>query len=335
MKNKSNVPIKKKKIKFINCNYILKFCTLIIIFLLTHKIFEQNGINLNKKNLFLNSNNKYEHFCCFCAMGKKENLYSRELISYYMNIGVDKFIFGDNNFPETEKLADVLQDYIDNGIVDILDLFGSSIDQAEFYDKIYEKYKNQCAWLTFFDFDEYLVMYSGKRKKVGLKKFLSNPNFNKCEAIQFNWLIYDDNGLVYYDKRTSIERFTKPIYDSSDNKFVKSIIRGNINKKVFIPGQAYHQPNREIKLCNSLGEKVIFSSFLSPPIYKNAYLMHFITRTAEEYVEKIRRGHPGKNFKDISKSVDIFFQYNEFSQEKLNVFENQFERVFEKYHNKS
>ena len=53
-------------------------------------------------------------------MGKLENLYSRELISYYMNLGVEKFVFGDNNLRGTEKLSDVLQDYISNGIVDIL-----------------------------------------------------------------------------------------------------------------------------------------------------------------------------------------------------------------------
>ena len=339
MKNKSNVPIKKNE--NIKHYYFLKIFILIIIFLLINesKKFGKNAININKKNIFVNSNNKndnnYQYFCCFCAMGKKENLYARELISYYMSIGVEKFIFGDNNFPETEKLADVLQDYIDKGIVDILEILGSSIDQAEFYGKIYEKYKNKCEWLTFFDFDEYLVLYSKKSIKIGLKEFLSNPIFNKCEAIQFNWLIFGDNDLVYYDNRTSIERFTKPIYDINDNKFVKSIIRGNINKRVFTFGQTYHQPNRELQLCNSLGEKATFPSFLSTPIYKNAYLMHFITRTAEEYVEKIKRGYPGKIYKDIHKSVDNFFYYNEFSQEKLTVFENQFEIIFEKYHNKS
>ena len=66
-------------------------------------------------------------------MGKKENLYSRQLISYYLNLGAEKFVFGDNNDPNTEKLSDVLQDYISNGTVDIIDIIGSSIGQSEFY----------------------------------------------------------------------------------------------------------------------------------------------------------------------------------------------------------
>ena len=329
-----------------NSKFYLKLFIIIIIFLLyldnknykiitKNKKFELNQINKNTKNIISDNSTKFDNFkyyCCFCAMGKKENLYSRELISYYMSIGVEKFIFGDNNFPNTEKLADVLQDYINLGIVDIIEIFGSSIDQIEFYGKIYQKYKNKCKWLTFFDFDEYLVMYSKKGKKIALKEFLSNPIFNKCEAIQFNWLIYGDNGLVYYDNRSSIERFTKPDYDNNDNRLVKSMIRGNINKKVFIFDQSYHQPTKEIKLCNSLGKKVKFPSFFSSPIYKYAYLMHFNTRTAEEFAKKIKRGHPGKNYKSIYNRVNKFFQQNEFTEEKLKVFEKEFNLIFEKFH---
>ena len=64
-------------------------------------------------------------------MGKKENLYSRQFISYYLNLGVD---------PNTEKLSDVLQDYISNGTVDIIDIIGSSIGQSAFYGELYQKY---------------------------------------------------------------------------------------------------------------------------------------------------------------------------------------------------
>ena len=54
-------------------------------------------------------------------MGKMENRYIRELISYYMSIGVDKFVIADNNLPNTEKISDVVKDYIENKIADIID----------------------------------------------------------------------------------------------------------------------------------------------------------------------------------------------------------------------
>jgi hypothetical protein len=88
-------------------------------------------------------------------MAKQENIYAKELIEYYINLGVEKFIFGDNNLPNTEKLSDILQVYISNGIVDIIEIFGSAIGQSEFQQSIYEKYKTKCGWFLYFDFDEY------------------------------------------------------------------------------------------------------------------------------------------------------------------------------------
>ena len=76
---------------------------------------------------------QFEYFACFGGMARLENLYIRDLIAYYLSIGFEKFIIGDNNFPNVEKLSDVVQDYINNGIVDIIEIFGSSIPQQEFY----------------------------------------------------------------------------------------------------------------------------------------------------------------------------------------------------------
>jgi hypothetical protein len=239
---------KKKKLfkKLMGLNFIklLFICILNIIFFYL-SINRPNSILLRqqKKELFNqkstindNNNNKinFEYFFCFCGMGKKENLYSRQLISYYLNLGVDKFVFGDNNDPNTEKLSDVLQDYINNGTVDIIDILESSIGQSEFYGILYEKYKRRCEWLSFFDFDEYLVMYFEEGKNLTLKEFLPNKIFDKCEAIIFNWVLYNDNDLVYYDNRTLLERFTKPSFEDPANIFVKYIFRGNLDRQPLV-----------------------------------------------------------------------------------------------------
>jgi len=104
-------------------------------------------------------------------MARKENKYARELISYYTNIGVEKFIFGDNNLKGTEKLADVLQDYINNGIIDIYELFGSNIGQSEWFQIIYQNYKKKCKWFLFYDFDEYLNIHFENNKPLKLQDF--------------------------------------------------------------------------------------------------------------------------------------------------------------------
>jgi hypothetical protein len=184
-------------------------------------------------------------------MGKHENLYVRELISYYLSIGTGKFIFGDNNDIGSEKLSDVTKDYIFNGTVDIVDLRGKKIDQQEYYGYAYKKYKNKCNWIGFFDFDEFLLMHFEKDK----------------------------------NKRPLLERFTKPNFKEWANLFVKSIIRGGLNKTTFKNRESEHVPHKNLTICNSNGQIKKYNPHgVRPPLFKNAVLMHFNTKTAEEYI---------------------------------------------------
>ena len=64
-----------------------------------------------------------------------------------------------------------MQDYINNSIVNIIDIIESSVGQSEFYGILYEKYKKRCEWLSFFDFDEYLVVQFEEGKNLVLKEF--------------------------------------------------------------------------------------------------------------------------------------------------------------------
>ena len=275
-------------------------------------------------------------FFCFCGMARNENLYARELISYYLSIGTGKFIFGDNNHLGEEKLSDVLQDYIKNGTVDIIDLIGQVKNQAEFYGEVYEMYKKKCKWISFFDLDEYLVMHFEEGKNIKVKEFLSNEIYNKCESIEINWVLYNDNDLVYYDKRPSIERFTRPNYKEWSNLFVKSIVRGGLNKTTFRRKGSEHVPHKNLTICNSNGE--ILQRYnphgIKPPLHKNAIIMHFNTRTAEEYVNKLNRGFLGEPITMFKKRIKNFFYRNTFTEEKLKLFETRLNMTFPEFHKK-
>ena len=62
--------------------------------------------------------------------------------------------------------------------------------------------------------------------------------------------------------------------------------------------------------------------------------MHFNTRTAEEYVNKISRGFlRGRKF-GIDRRIKEFFYRNKFTEEKLNLFETRLNMTFEKFHKK-
>ena len=76
---KSKKFIKHKKAN-LNLYYILKFI-LAIILLISFLFFQKK-----KKE------NKTDYYACFSGMGKMENKYIRELIEYYLKLGVEKFI---------------------------------------------------------------------------------------------------------------------------------------------------------------------------------------------------------------------------------------------------
>ena len=273
----------------------------------------------------------FKYFCCFCVMGRLENRYAREVISYYLSIGFDKFVIADNNLPNTEKFSDVLQDYIKNDTVDIVDEFyGKYNGNAEVYLFLYKKYKNKCKWLTFFDFDEYLKMFSEDGKNIGIYEYLSNKKFDKCETVVVNWVMYGDNDLIYSDNRTTLERFSAaPLFNYTYNYYVKPIVRGDLNKQIFTVNKSHHTPNLEVITCDSMGNiQKNLKEAIKPPQHKYAYLMHFNTRSTEEYVEKCKRGYPGKRAADVFTKVKLYFLMNRFTEEKLQYFEKSFQRSF-------
>ena len=144
--------------------------------------------------------------------------------------------------------------------------------------------------------------------------------------------MYTDNNLVHYDNRPLNERFTEPAFGFGPNIYVKSMVRGNLNKTVFIGGFSYsnHVPLKDLKICDSMGR--IIENYnpltLSPPVLDYGYIKHFSDKTAEEYCTKIIKGQTGKRPFDVNDRINKFFELNKFSEEKLKIFEQKFNRKF-------
>ena len=55
-----------------------------------------------------------------CAIGKCENIYAKEFVEHYKNIGVSKIVIYDNNDNDVERFEDVLYEYVNDGFVEII-----------------------------------------------------------------------------------------------------------------------------------------------------------------------------------------------------------------------
>jgi len=258
-----------------------------------------------------------------CVIGKLENLYAKEYVNYYKNLGYKHIFIYDNNNKDDENFETILNKDIKNGFVSIIDFrgFRGSKDSPQFdaYYDCYEKYNKDYDWLSFFDFDEFLEL---KPNNLKIYEFLDNERFNNCISVKVNWLLYSDNNSIYYENLPIQRRFLSPLINSSMNIHIKSTVRGNLTINYWKDALNPHTTIHRYKSCSSSGKTIPFNSpFNSPPEYENAILRHYKTKTIEEYLVKLRRGRADKplNFTeaDSLEKINIFFKVNEFKLSKI------------------
>ena len=243
------------------------------------------------------------------AIGRGENRYAREWVSWHLDVGFDHIYIFDNNRLGEERFVDVLKDYIDLELVTVWDYHDKVARQKQAYNKAYRHLRDEYDWIAFFDFDEFLVMQNGNEMESMLAKATA-------DVVVVNWKCYGDNGLVKYDDRPVMQRFKEPLwgdlcvqYDRPENDHVKSIVRGGLRHVAFIENM--HVPQIMSGAFQTASGKKCNGYALQPYEGDVAVLNHYITKTAEEWVWRGRRGAGGRNWLTWQKTYnDRFFKYN-------------------------
>ncbi len=277
-----------------------------------------------------------------CAIAKKENLYIREWVEWYKNLGVSKIFLYDHNDVDGERFEDVINDYIESGFVEIIDVRGqetsyvnvnrhneamrSSI-QHKCYLDCYTNKVSEFDWVFFCDVDEFLKFKSD----YTLETFLGLETFKDTDTIMVPWVIYDDNDLVHYDDRPVVERFTH----ISENQWylVKSFARTNKemcdeNMRHII--HTFRLVGNKIKCADGSDftdiddEDNLYE--LSDSIVKNCMCVvnHYKTKTIEEYMEKRYKRvwtqdgfHAYPVLESFYRTIKDFFIYCKKTDEKM------------------
>jgi hypothetical protein len=255
-----------------------------------------------------------------CVIGRLENRYAIEYVEYYKKLGVDKIIIIDNNFGDEEHFEEVLQPYIDDGLVIIENHRDEQDCQIRLYAEIYHKYNKEYNWIYYSDFDEFLYIVNG----TDIKEFLSQDVFENYDVIQVNWRCYGDNGLVEYDDRPVQERFKEPFPDDIKytyyfpyNNHIKSIVRCGINE--FNWKFNTHSPSMEnLEYCDASGVRTTLKPF-KPYDFSKCYIKHYFTKTIDEWMNhKYYRQYADRPHVKLDKKtlIDNFFLLNEITDDK-------------------
>ena len=265
------------------------------------------------KFISLNNNN-----ICLCTVGKKENLYIREFIEYYKKYGVKKIILYDNNELNGENFKDVIRDYINNKFVDLIDYRGERGNLIKIMDDCYQKNHYKYDWLIFYEIDEFIYL----KGFSDINSFLKQNKFNKCDAVQLNWVHRSDNNHIYFENKPVSERFTEKGLNVKKGKnnpicFIKTIIRGHL-KNIKITNN--HYLSNKLNSCNGYGGKAKIKGIINKePDYDNYYINHYFSKSTEEFVNKIKRGDilRGNNTNINNFQIYKYFLINKLNSEKI------------------
>ena len=251
-----------------------------------------------------------------CIIVRCENPYLREWCDHYLSLGVKKIFLYDNSREGDERPAEVLTGYGD--AVEIIDYTAVGLGaQVKAYTDCYEKHGNEYGWIGFLDADE-LVRVDGN----DLPTYL---NTMQADVVLLSWRIMTDSGLTHYDPRPMAERFTvakeKPSLENG-TEFVKSFVRGGLTGLHFEVQPHVPSFKGKLKVVNAVGEESTLYPAIKP-VHKVAWIDHYLTKTAEEYVGKINRGFANvsqeHNDKRKATMVEDFFAINERTPEKEEV----------------
>ena len=288
-------------------------------------------IILRVKKYYHRHNWHYNHTgkIALCCIAKMENLYIREFVSHYKELGFDKIFIYDNNDIDGERFDDIIGDYIQLGYCDIIDYRGRKKCQILAYDDCYNKYKNKYDWIAFFDCDEFLTLVN---KDENIHSFLKNKTFLKYQIIALNWMVFGDNELLTYDSRNLKERFAKPVIPYNfkgsngiqENNHIKTIVRCNLKDVKWVESKCgSHAPfTKYIATCNANGKTISNNQAIFPFDHSTAYLRHYSTKTIEEFIlGKKNRGFPDSTDEDskVILSLEYFFRYNKITEKKIEI----------------
>lgn len=295
-------------------NYFLKIKILKILLFFLNYIFIKYISKISKLKVLL------------CSIAKKENKYIKEFVQFYKKLNFNKIILYDNNNIIEPRLENIIKKYVQNKFVKIINYRGIDRPQAKAYNECYKKYNKYYDWIAFYDIDEFLYIIN----YTNINQFLLLNKFKKCQSIIINWKYYGDNNKIFYENKSLNERFTFPFFFKKKKvkksqifyySAGKSIVRGKLNLIWGLFPHYFKNTNN----CRPNGE--ILENYFSPPQFSEAYIKHYVTKSTEEFIERLKRGDV---FLKIDKKYiknkikNYYFLFNKKTNEKLTLFKKSF-----------
>lgn len=258
----------------------------------------KNALKIKKE--IKNNKTVPQHYLTVETLVKNEASYFEEWLDYYIALGVEKFYIYDNG--STDNTKEVLQPYIDKGVVEYIYFPGTKVQIAA-YDDCLKRHRYDTRWLAFIDVDEFIVLSDNQTLPQFLKNYEGRP------AVEINWLCYGSSGQKTRQPGGVMERFKRHSQPTHIlNRHVKSIINP---REIFCMIGAHEAARIRGKAVDGNGNEIKIPWRDRTPVHDKSRINHYAVKSWEEFVEKKGKGRIAGRVKMLQDDYFMRFDLND------------------------
>lgn len=258
------------------------------------------------------SSPSYKYDFAVCAIFKDEAPFFREWIEYHKLMGAEHFFLYNNE--STDSFLDVLDPYINEGIVEVINWnepdFQFSGQKKAYWDCI-QKNSGIVKWLAVIDIDEFIV----PKLDDTLTALLSKYDQKEVGGLCINWQMFGTSNVAKIESHELLtERLTlKAEENYNENLHVKSIVRPE--RVIEPPHVHYFEYQPGCYHVNTNGEPLPNSSRTASVLTDQAQINHYWTKDECFFFnQKVpRRLQWGDSMENIMSRLDTLNQIPDYS----------------------
>lgn len=234
--------------------------------------------------------NKVQGRDCEIALGcvfQNEAPWLREWIEFHRLIGVQHFYLYNNL--STDHYLEILQPYLDSGVVEIYDYPASpltTIEQPKIYRHLVDLAKGHNQWLAIIDTDEFITPVTADDLTAYLKTIPDDVG-----GIEVSWQCYGTSNVwSLMQDELLVEKLTlKAAANDPINQWFKSIVRPDCVKDVESAHRCSYLPGYRLLRVTPCAADM-FEPPLNESSVKDIRVNHYVWRTKEFfYTVKVPR----------------------------------------------
>ena len=249
-----------------------------------------------------------------CAIFRDEGTILKEWIEYHKIVGVEHFYLY-NNFSEDNYL-DILQPYIDDGVVTLTDWPHNQAQMAAYQDCV-DRFKNETKWIGFIDLDEFVVP---NKQYNTIYDFLNQFDSNRPMVI-FYWRYFGSSGKVDRDRTKLItEDFTSCWYKYANiGKFFYNTDYDYNPSEKYTTGFMHYRwgayKGKNLPPINVFDKCVLRNVHIVPTGEMPIQINHYLLKSYNEYKEKkAKRGGGVHKIQQGFHDDEYFFRHDSLCQ---------------------